>query len=291
MSVLSPESDPRRTPRILRVSARGYCTLLYAYPRAFRRDYGAEMARLFRDTCRDAYRERGSRGVLRLWPAALGDLFLAAARERLAALPRPREIAAALSHGWSVFMNRLAHMLRRIFRRPSRRPVVGVAGNGIPDARDRFEKFTRRTQRVFELSQGEARQLGHKYIGTEHLLLGLMDEGGGVAAQVLANLGFQPERARQGLIFIIGHKDEEIVGEIGFTARAKKVIGLAVDEARRLGHGYIGTEHILLGMIREGEGLGPALLTNLGISLESTRAETLRVLAARQSHPDQPTGE
>jgi hypothetical protein len=290
MTMLAPDPARRPTPRIVRLSERGYRALLYVYPRAFRRDYGAEMARLFRDNCRDAYRERGSRGVLRLWPAALGDLFLAAARERLAALPRPREISSAVSHAWSVLMNRLARTLRRVFRRrPSQRPALGIAGNDVPDARDSFEKFTRRVQRVLELSQGEARQLGHRYIGTEHLLLGLMDEGGGVAAQVLANLGFQPERARQGLIFIIGHKDDQVVGEVGLTRRAKKVIGLAVDEARRLGQRYIGTEHILLGLIREGEGLGAALLTNLGISLQSTREETLRVLAAREEHPGQPT--
>ena len=150
---------------------------------------------------------------------------------------------------------------------------------------DRFDKFTERARKVLTLAQEEATRFNHNYIGTEHLLLGLVREGEGVAAKVLANLGVELDRVRGAVEFIIGRGDRMIVGEIGLTPRAKKVIELAVDEARRLGHHYIGTEHLLLGLVREGEGIAAGVLESLGVNLEKVRKETIAVLGGLAGQP------
>ena len=147
---------------------------------------------------------------------------------------------------------------------------------------DRFDKFTERARRVLTLAQEEAQRFNHNYIGTEHLLLGLVREGDGVAAKVLSNLGVELNKVRSAVEFIIGRGDRASSGEIGLTPRAKKVIELAVDEARRLGHSYIGTEHLLLGLVREGEGIAAGVLESLGVNLERVRGETTRILAQSQ---------
>ncbi len=151
---------------------------------------------------------------------------------------------------------------------------------------DRFDKFTERARKVLTLAQEEATRFNHNYIGTEHLLLGLVREGEGVAAKVLAEMGVEINQVRGAVEFIIGRGDRMLVGEIGLTPRAKKVIELAVDEARRLGHHYVGTEHLLLGLVREGEGIAAAVLESLGVSLEKVRAQTVRVLSQSSgTHP------
>ncbi|MCL4467135.1 MAG: ATP-dependent Clp protease ATP-binding subunit [Chloroflexi bacterium] len=144
---------------------------------------------------------------------------------------------------------------------------------------DRFDKFTERARKVLTLAQEEAQRFNHNYIGTEHLLLGLVREGDGVAAKVLGNMGVELNKVRSAVEFIIGRGDRMVVGEIGLTPRAKKVIELAVDEARRLNHHYIGTEHLLLGLVREGEGIAAGVLESLGVSLEKVRAQTIHVLS------------
>ena len=145
--------------------------------------------------------------------------------------------------------------------------------------RDRFDKFTERARKAISLSQEEAQRLQHNYIGTEHLLLGLVREGQGVGVKVLSDLGVELDKVRSAVEFIINRGTKGVVSsEIGLTPRAKKVIELAVDEARRLNHHYIGTEHILLGLVREGEGIAAGVLESLGVNLEKVRAETLRVL-------------
>jgi ATP-dependent Clp protease ATP-binding subunit ClpC len=146
------------------------------------------------------------------------------------------------------------------------------------DSRDRFNKFTERARKVLTLAQEEAQRFQHNYIGTEHLLLGLVREGEGVAAKVLTNLGIQLSDVRRAVEFIIGRGDRIVEGEIGLTPRAKKVIELAVDEAKLLKHQYIGTEHILLGLVREGGGIAAGVLESMGVKLEQVRAETLKVL-------------
>ena len=155
---------------------------------------------------------------------------------------------------------------------------------------DRFDKFTERARRVLTLAQEEAQRFNHNYIGTEHLLLGLVREGDGVAAKVLSNLGVELNKVRSAVEFIIGRGDRASSGEIGLTPRAKKVIELAVDEARRLGHSYIGTEHLLLGLVREGEGIAAGVLESLGVNLERVRGETTRILAQSQPAGTAPGG-
>ena len=154
--------------------------------------------------------------------------------------------------------------------------------------RDRFDKFTERARKVLSLAQEEAQRFNHNYIGTEHLLLGLVREGEGVAAKVLSNLGVELNKVRSAVEFIIGRGDRIVLGEIGLTPRAKKVIELAVDEARRLNHHYIGTEHLLLGLVREGEGIAAGVLESLGVNLEKVRTQTIQVLsqASGPGHSD-----
>ncbi len=142
----------------------------------------------------------------------------------------------------------------------------------------RFDKFTERARKVLALAQEEAQQFNHNYISTEHILLGMVSEGSGVATKVLGNLGVEPSKVRTAVEFIIGRGESKSQGEIGLTPRAKKVIELAVDEAKQLNHSYIGTEHLLLGLLREGEGVAAGVLESLGVSLDKTREEVTRVL-------------
>jgi len=128
------------------------------------------------------------------------------------------------------------------------------------------------------LAQEEAQHLQHNYIGTEHLLLGLLREGEGVAGKVLIGLGVDLERARQAVEGIVGRGEHLVSGEVGLTPRAKKVVELAVDEARRLHHHYLGTEHLLLGLLREGKGIGAGMLESFGLSLQEVRANIIQVL-------------
>src|SRR4051812_41737794 len=159
-------------------------------------------------------------------------------------------------------------------------------------AQDKFDKFTERARKVLTLANEEAQRFNHNYIGTEHILLGLIREGDGVAARVLANLGVELPKVRAAVEFIIGRGDRMVVGEIGLTPRAKKVIELAVEEARRLKHNYIGTEHLLLGLVREGEGIAAGVLESLGVNLERVRSGVIEVLssggAPTQTPPDRP---
>lgn len=140
-----------------------------------------------------------------------------------------------------------------------------------------FGRFTQRAQKVLALSQEEAMRLNHSNLGTEHILLGLVREGEGIAAKALYELGISSEKVQQEVEGLIGH-GEKAVTTIQYTPRAKKVIELSMDEARKLGHTYVGTEHILLGLIREGEGVAARVLSNLGISLNKARQQALQLL-------------
>jgi ATP-dependent Clp protease ATP-binding subunit ClpA len=141
-----------------------------------------------------------------------------------------------------------------------------------------FERFTDRARRVVVLAQEEARMLNHNYIGTEHILLGLIHEGEGVAAKALESLGISLEAVRQQVEEIIGQGQQAPSGHIPFTPRAKKVLELSLREALQLGHNYIGTEHILLGLIREGEGVAAQVLVKLGGDLNRVRQQVIAVL-------------
>lgn len=145
-----------------------------------------------------------------------------------------------------------------------------------------FGRFTERAQKVLALSQEEAVRLGHNNIGTEHILLGLISEGEGIAAKALTSLGLETEKIQQEVENLIG-KGEKVSQTIHYTPRAKKVIELSMDEARKLGHSYVGTEHILLGLIREGEGVAARVLNNIGVSLNKARQQVLQLLGSNET--------
>jgi ATP-dependent Clp protease ATP-binding subunit ClpC len=145
-----------------------------------------------------------------------------------------------------------------------------------------FERFTDRARRVVVLAQEEARMLNHNYIGTEHILLGLIHEGEGVAAKALESLGISLDAVRQQVEEIIGQGQQAPSGHIPFTPRAKKVLELADRETRALGHAYVGTEHILLGLIREGDGVAAQVLVNLGADLNRVRQQVIQLVHGHQ---------
>ena len=282
-------------PWPIAASLRLYRLLLWLYPAAFRRAWGADMAQVFGDLCAQAWRQRG---LLALWTATLADLAASLPREHLARatrrhgrsqrrpLPVPaRALPPHITIGSGQHPGQRSgaptvqvyHALRRRIRRLLWRSHQPRRERSMAHP-DRFDKFTGRARTVLSLAQVEAQRLNHNYMGTEHLLLGLIAEGDGVAARVLRGLGIQLATVRAAVEHIIGRGDRIVLGEIGLTPRAKKVIELAVDEARRLNHHYIGTEHLLLGLVREGEGIAAGVLESQGARLERVREETLRVL-------------
>jgi ATP-dependent Clp protease ATP-binding subunit ClpC len=147
-----------------------------------------------------------------------------------------------------------------------------------------FERFTDRARRVVVLAQEESRRLDHNYIGTEHILLGLIREGEGIAAKTLESLEISLEAVRQKVEDIIGHGKKTPSGHIPFTPRSKKVLELSLRESLELGHDYIGTEHVLLGLIREGEGVAARVLRDLGAQLTAVRERVLELV--RESPPE-----
>ena len=149
---------------------------------------------------------------------------------------------------------------------------------------ERFDRFTERARKVLSLSHEEAAHLDHDYIGTEHLLLGLIREGDGVAARVLREMGIRLPQAREVVGFIVGRGERAPQGEIGLTPRARRVIELAFDEARRQSHHYIGTEHLLLGLVREGEGIAVGVLESSGIRLEDVRSRVIQAINQGSSY-------
>jgi ATP-dependent Clp protease ATP-binding subunit ClpC len=156
-----------------------------------------------------------------------------------------------------------------------------------------FERFSERARQVVVLAQDEARALKHNYIGTEHILLGLLREEEGLASRVLESFDITVEEVRVQVALIIGEGDEVTTGQIPFTPRAKKVLELALREALKLGHNYIGTEHILLGLVRVDEGVAARILLDFGADAEKIRNEIIRRLSGpgrRQQEPDVPPG-
>ena len=154
----------------------------------------------------------------------------------------------------------------------------------------RFEKFSERARRVLSLAQEEAGELNHNYIGTEHVLLGLAREPEGVGTRVLVSLGVDLSKIRSAVTFIIGRGQKQPTSDVGLTPRAKKVIELAVDEAREMSHHYIGTEHLLIGLLREGDGVAAGVLESLGVTLDKVRQETQRILSQSGSQPGSRSG-
>src|ERR1700685_4611792 len=156
-----------------------------------------------------------------------------------------------------------------------------------------FEKFTDRARRVIVLAQEEARMLNHNFIGTEHLLLGLIHEGNGSAVRALESLGISLEDVRQHVEEMVPRGQQELSGHIPFKPRAKKALELSLRESQQLGHDYIGTEHILLGLIREGEGVAAQVLVALGADLNRVRQQVPRLLgegASQEAGEKEPGG-
>ena len=153
-----------------------------------------------------------------------------------------------------------------------------------------FERFTEQARQVVVLAQEEARSLRHYYIGTEHLLLGLLREEGGLAARALRGLDIHDERVRAEVVRIVGPREEVTSGRFPFTPRAKKVLELALREALSLGHNYIGTEHLLLGLARENDGIAARILLDFDADWEKIRNEVIRMLAAAPRPEARPRG-
>ena len=152
----------------------------------------------------------------------------------------------------------------------------------------RFDKFTERAKRVLVLAQEEGRRLNHNYIGTEHLLLGLLSEGESIAAQVLRELDVELGKARGAVEHIIGRGDRLVVGDVSLAPRVKRVIELAVTEAKRLGHTHVGTEHLLLGLVIEGEGIAAGVLERMGVGLAKVRAQVLEAVVSPEGRSAEP---
>jgi excisionase family DNA binding protein len=188
-------------------------------------------------------------------------------------LQRQRVPASESDGPDAIMIDRLVQAVRKLF----------------PEGRDRFDRFTQRARKALSLATEEARMMQHNYVGTEHLLLGLLREGGGIAARALHDLGVELEQARLQVKGITGIEESgNVVQQPGLTPRAKKTIELAVDEARKLGHHYLGTEHLLMGIVREGEGLACEVLKMLGVALETIQPEIIRLLGAYVERPPVP---
>lgn len=179
----------------------------------------------------------------------------------------PADAGGEMGSGQGNPKEMLAQWARTMFTRSQQNP------------QDRFDKFTERARQVLTLAGDEAKRLQHNYIGTEHLLLGLIEEGGGVAGRALSSLGVDLDAARARVEAITGKGNQVVTGQIGLTPRAKKAIELAVEEAKRMYHHYLGTEHLLLGLLREGEGLAVKVLQDMGLDVEKVGQRTLQVLS------------
>ncbi|XP_021897179.1 chaperone protein ClpC1, chloroplastic-like [Carica papaya] len=159
----------------------------------------------------------------------------------------------------------------------------GKASRCVPKAM--FERFTEKAIKVIMLAQEEARRLGHNFVGTEQILLGLIGEGTGIAAKVLKSMGINLKDARVEVEKIIGRGSGFVAVEIPFTPRAKRVLELSLEEARQLGHNYIGSEHLLLGLLREGEGVAARVLENLGADPSNIRTQVIRMVGENNEVP------
>jgi ATP-dependent Clp protease ATP-binding subunit ClpA len=162
-----------------------------------------------------------------------------------------------------------------------------VAASSSTGPADRFDKFTQNARQALRLAQDEAISFANNYIGTEHLLLGLLDTPEGVAKPILSSMGVDLAQLRAAIESAIAPSTTQAIGEIGLTPRAKRVIDLAVQEARLLGHHYVGQEHLLLGLVREGESIAWSVLSSLGVTLDRLRPQVLQVLATGGREPMQ----
>eukprot|EP00475_Leptophrys_vorax_P031500 TRINITY_DN4770_c0_g2_i1.p1 TRINITY_DN4770_c0_g2~~TRINITY_DN4770_c0_g2_i1.p1 ORF type:complete len:923 (-),score=118.23 TRINITY_DN4770_c0_g2_i1:133-2901(-) len=200
------------------------------------------------------------------------------ARRALASAPARslRSYSGLRQHGYGEVRSVGETSLASVVAKQSRAGQAGKATRGVAVAM--FERFTEKAIKVIMLAQEEARRLGHNFVGTEQILLGLIGEGTGIAAKVLKSLGVNLKEARVEVEKIIGRGSGFVAVEIPFTPRAKRVLELSLEEARQLGHNYIGTEHLLLGLLREGEGVAARVLENLGADAGNIRSQVIRMV-------------
>jgi hypothetical protein len=246
----------RQSNTLLAVSDRIYRLLLIAYPDAFRRQYGAEMAQVFYDSCRDAIAREGAVGIAEVWLRTIGDLIVSALKERAAA---PDKRHQALKYAGE----RRSNM--PLFSKPER-------------MKTKLDTFTKRARNALQLATEESRALNHAYIGTEHLLLGLIRERKGVSGEVLHSLGVSLDQARRATQSLMGLGKQPALEAQPLTKRAVQAIDRALEEARQLNHRFVGTEHLLLGIIETSDGAAVGVLDRLGMPADRVRAEVLRVL-------------
>jgi len=244
---------------LLAASDRIYQLLLRAYPRDFRRQYGSEMAQVFRDSCRDAITRDGATGILGLYLRTIGDLLVSALKERAAATGR-RPKAPMYAEERSLSM--------------------GLSGRP-PRVIMTFDTFTKRAKNALQLATEEARTLNHAYIGTEHLLLGLIRERNGVSGEVLHSMGVTLDQARGATQSLMGVGKQPAPKVQPLSKRTVQAIERAVAEAEQLDHSFVGTEHLLLGIIETSDGAAVGVLDRLGLPADKVRAEVLRILAQK----------
>src|SRR5262249_23981999 len=249
----------RRAAMLLAASDRVYRTLLWAYPADFRRTYGADMAQVFRDGCRDAIARDGVAGLIELWLHTLADLVGTALKER---------VTAAAKRGKATIYAQERRSTMPLFSKPAR-------------VKTSLDTFTKRATYALQLATEEARALNHGYIGTEHLLLGLLRERKGVSGEVLNNLGVSLDQARGTAQSLVGVGKQPPPEVQPLSKRAVQAIDRAIDEARLLDHKFVGTEHLLLGIVETNDGAAAGVLKRLGLTAGQVRAEVLRVLAQR----------
>ncbi|HEV2033249.1 MAG TPA: Clp protease N-terminal domain-containing protein [Candidatus Dormibacteraeota bacterium] len=225
-----------------------------------------------------------------LWGATLAGLGLTRSRSAMRIVRVPPE--PLLRRFWHVFLPPPPRQDFQLLTQPSwfgpPESEIGVAASGRKrttfDAEGLavypFERFSERAKNVLTLAQEEAERSHHNYIGTEHLLLGLMRESGGIGAQALTNLGLEIGEVRQTIESVLGRNERIVIQQIIPTSRVKKVIEISFEEARRMGHNSVGTEHLLLGLLIEGDGIAAHVLADLGATLEKVRPEIERLLSA-----------
>jgi len=246
----------RQSNTLLAISDGIYRLLLIAYPDDFRRRYGAEMAQVFHDSCRDAIARAGTASIAGVWLHTIGDLIVSALKERVTE-PGNRQQALKYAEEKSATM--------RLFRQ-------------TPRVRLSFDTFTKRARNALQLATEEARALNHAYIGTEHILLGLIRERPGVSGEVLHNLGVTLDQARGATQSLVGVGKQPAPELQPLSKRAAQALERAVEEARQLNHRFVGTEHLLLGIIETSNGAAVGVLDRMGVPADHVRAEVLRVL-------------
>ncbi len=187
-----------------------------------------------------------------------------------------------LGRKWLVSERQLVQFLEDETRRQTEQRRKGL---------NRFDQFTERARRVLTTAQEEATALNHNYIGTEHILLGLLRDSDGLAARALTAFGVNADEMRSTLVQTIGRGPTQVSGEIGLTPRSKKAIEFAIEEGRRMNHSYVGTEHILLGLLREGDGVAARMLGAKGVSLDQARSEVLKLLMKSEPPSEGTQGE